>query len=107
MDLIGVILFFGLLPAGIAWTLATALARMQPDWSLRRRTGISALTAGFAPVLLPIFIVALELGGTEALIAIAALLFTALVIAMLIGLPLALAVGRRLDPPRADPRSFD
>ncbi|MFM5955063.1 MAG: hypothetical protein ACKOPE_12285 [Novosphingobium sp.] len=107
MGLIGVILFFVFIPAGIAWALATGLARMQPDWSLRRRTGIAALTAGLVPVLLPIFVVALESEGTAAAVAIAALLLAALVVALLIGLPVALSVGRRLQPLRPDPCLFD
>lgn len=107
MGLIGVLLFFVLLPAGIAWALALGLARLQSAWSLRRRTMIAALTAGFVPVALPIFVVAAESSGSEVSVAIAALVFAGLVVAALIGLPVALYVSRSLEPKRPDPKAFD
>lgn len=107
MGLIGVLLFLVLFPAGIAWALATGLARMQPDWSLRRRTTIAALAAGMVPVALPIVVVAAESAGSELSVAIVALLLVGLVVAVLIGLPVALSVGRKLEQTSPDPQTFD
>lgn len=107
MLLIGLFLFFVCLPSGIAWALSSGLARMMPNSSLRRRTAIAAITAGLVPVALPIFVVAAESADSERSVAVAALLFCGFVAAILIGLPVALYVGRSLEMPRPDPKAFD
>lgn len=107
MGLIGALLFLVILPAGIAWALAHGLGRLQPGWSLRRRTLVAALAAGFAPIVIPVIAVLAGGGEVALLIAVAALLFAGLVIAVLVGLPIALAVGRKQELLNPDPRSFD
>ncbi len=105
MVLIVVLIFFVLVPAAAA--LAYGLARLQPGWSLRRRTVVAMLASGLVPIALPIFGVLTNSPGSEAIAAMLALLVAGLVVAIVICLPVALALGRRLAPPPADVSAFD
>lgn len=107
MVLIVVLIFFVLVPAAAAAALAYGLARLQPGWSLRRRTVVAMLASGLVPIALPIFGVLTNSPGSEAIAAMLALLVAGLVVAIVICLPVALALGRRLAPPPADVSAFD
>ena len=96
--------YFVLIPAGIAAALATALATFMPTASLRRRTTIAALSAGFLPMLVPISALLTTAADPIALVA---LVVTALVLAALFGLPVALFLGRRHEQPQPPEKIFE
>lgn len=102
--LTGLIYFLGV-PAAIAAAVAGVLANLCAGWSLRRRTVISALLAGFIPVLLPIAVVVSDSGGIDLWIPVVAISVLGLIMALVVGLPVSLWIGRRKQPADAGSRS--
>ena len=103
MALLVPLLYFAILPALIAVIMANVLAGFLPGRSLRRRSTIAALGAGFLPALLPILILLFVEDTGYNGVAVAALVGVALITAVVIGLPVALLVrrGKEASPPQA------
>lgn len=91
------LIFFIFFPAVIAWIVGTALDRLAPALRYAWRTVIAALAAGFVPMALPLIGVMIGSSmsnGEGTAIAVLALVFMALLIALVIGLPVALFTRR-------------
>lgn len=82
-----------LLPAGLAWGICSGMRVLNPDSGRKRRILISAATAGAIPVLLPL-VAMLRRGMPYGIIPVIALLALGLLIALLIGLPVAIRTTR-------------
>lgn len=96
MAMLLILVFFLVIPAAVAAGLSGILAIRKPGWSLRRRCTVAALCAGLVPVILPIAsVLAGHDGGIGPGVPTAALLMLAALMAGLVGLPMALWVGRR------------
>ena len=68
---------------------------------------MAALTAGFLPMLLPIIAAVTDDGNQAVFASVASILIGGLFFSMVIGLPIALAIGRRKGRADADPATFD
>ncbi len=102
-----ILIFFIAIPAAFATGLAGLLSVRKPGWSLRRRSAVAALGAGLMPVLLPIVSVLRgNDGGIGPVVPTMALLLLGLAMALVVGLPVALWIGRR-KVPRSSPEIFD
>jgi len=86
-----------LLPAALSWGICTGMRVLSPASSRRRRLAIAASIAGLVPVLLPL-IVMIRRGLPYGLIPVLALLVLGLVIAVVVGLPVAIRTTRRDFP---------
>lgn len=96
MAILLILVFFIAIPAAIAAGLSGILAIRQPGWSLRRRSVAAAAGAGLVPVILPIAsVLSGNDGGVGPVVPTVALLVLALLMAVLVGLPVALWIGRR------------
>lgn len=105
--LIGLLVLVAI-PAALAAAIAYALPTFAPRWSLRRRTAVAALTAGFLPMALPIVAALTDEKNPAIFASVASIMFGGLFFSGVIGLPIALLVGRRkgrADPP--DVSTFD
>lgn len=107
MALLLFLLFMVAIPAAVAAALAGLLSARKPQWSTARRTALAAAVAGLVPVILPIASVLQgNDGGVGPLVPTVALLVLGLIMAVLVGVPVALWIGRRRPPP-SSPRVFD
>lgn len=108
MALLLLLIFFIAVPAAFATGLAGLLSVRKPGWSLRRRSAVAALGAGLTPVLLPIVSVLRgNDGGVGPLVPTVALLLLGLAMALLVGLPVALWIGRRKAAEAPSARTFN
>ena len=108
MALLANLIFFLAIPAAIAAALAFVLASLAPGWSLRRRTVVAALISGALPMAIPVFGLVFTMGTeVDLLIPLAALVVAGLFVAAVIGLPVALIVGRRRSAVHPDQATFD
>ena len=108
MALLANLIFFLAIPAALAAGMAFALANLAPAWGLRLRTVIAALVAGGLPIALPITALVTTSGYTgDLLIPVTALVVAGLFLALVIGFPVALLVGRRREAARPDPKTID
>ncbi len=108
MALLLALVFLGAVPAAVAAALAGLLAMRRPDWALVQRTALAAAGAGLAPVILPIISVLRgNDGGVGPVVPTIALLLLALVMAVLVGVPVALWIGKRKAPAAPSARTFD
>lgn len=102
-----ILIFFIAIPAAFATGLAGLLAVRKPGWSLRRRSALAAMLAGLIPVVLPIVSVLRgNDGGVGPLVPTVVLLLLGLGMALVVGLPVALWIGRRKASDNS-PRVFD
>ncbi|MFM5949095.1 MAG: hypothetical protein ACKOPM_07685 [Novosphingobium sp.] len=104
--LIGLLIMVAI-PAALAAAIAFALPTLAPRWSLRRRTAVAALTAGFLPMLLPIIAALSDEKNPAVFASVAGILFGGLFFSAVIGLPVALLIGRRKGKADPDPAAFD
>lgn len=86
-----------LLPAALAWGICSGMRVLSPDSTRRRRIGIAATVAGVVPVLLPLLVM-VRRGLPYGVIPVLALLVLGLIIAVLVGLPVAIRTTRRDFP---------
>lgn len=86
-----------LLPAALAWGICSGMRVLSPDSTRRRRVGIAATVAGVVPVLLPLLVM-VRRGLPYGVIPVLALLVLGLIIAVLVGLPVAIRTTRRDFP---------
>ncbi|MEQ1499365.1 MAG: hypothetical protein ABL914_11970 [Novosphingobium sp.] len=110
MALLVSLIYFAMLPAVIAFVLAAVLPKFFPAASYRKRTAGAALGAGCLPMALPVVVLLIGNGtdyGYSPLIPLAAVLFAALIIAVVIGLPAAMLARRGKEPAHQDPGAFD
>ena len=108
MALLLILIFFIAIPAAFATGLAGLLSVRKPDWSLRRRSAVAALGAGLTPVLLPIVSVLRgNDGGIGPLVPTVALLLLGLAMALVVGLPMALWIGKRKGEDVPSAKTFD
>lgn len=109
MGLLFALIFALGLPAAIAWMLARTLDSFFPNWSFRRRTAVAALTAGFLPMILPLVAVlsASTTNGGGRIVPAVALVMGALVLALLVGLPVAFWSRRKRAAPVDAHKVFD
>ena len=87
--------------------MANVLAVFLPGRSLRRRSVVAALCAGFLPALLPVLILLFVEDTGYNGVAVAALVGVALITAVLIGLPVALLVRRGKEAPQPLAGTFE
>ncbi len=96
-----ILAFFIAIPAAVAAGLSGVLSIRRPDWSLRRRSLVAAAAAGLVPVILPIAsVLSGHDGGAGPVVPTVALLVLALLMAVLVGLPVAFWIGRRKQAAR-------
>jgi hypothetical protein len=104
--LIGLLILVAI-PAALAAAIAFALPTLTPRWSLRRRTSVAALTAGYLPMVLPIIAAATDPDNPALFASVVSILFGGLFFSCLIGLPIALLVGKRKGKAAVDPGAVD
>jgi len=85
------------LPAALAWGICTGMRVLSPASSRKRRVAIAASVAGLIPVLLPL-IAMFRRGLPYGVIPIVALLVLGVIIAVIVGLPVAIRATRRDFP---------
>lgn len=96
------------IPAMVAFVLAMAWPRLFPQASYRTRTIGSASGAGCLPMVLPALGVLLGYGYRgELVIPLLALAFVGLLIALLVGLPVATLARRGKEEPAGAEKIFD
>lgn len=93
MEIILGLAVFVVLPGALSWGICSGMRVLSPASSRRRRVAISAGLAGFLPIIIPLLSV-LDVDFPEGLIAIAAILFAGLLMALLVGLPVAIRTTR-------------
>lgn len=81
------------LPAALAWGICSGMRVLSPTSSRRRRVVVAAACAGFLPIIVPLLSV-LDVEFPEGLIAIVAILFAGMLMALLVGLPVAIRTTR-------------
>lgn len=86
-----------LLPAALSWGICSGMRVLSPDSTRRRRVGIAATVAGMVPVLLPL-VVMVRRGLPYGVIPVLALLLLGVIIAVLVGLPIAMRTTRNDFP---------
>ncbi|MEY4240023.1 MAG: hypothetical protein RL339_2624 [Pseudomonadota bacterium] len=91
------LIVFVLLPAALSWGICSGMRVLSPVSSRRRRVAIGAAFAGFLPILVPLLSV-LDVEFPEGLIAIVAILLAGVLMALLIGLPVAIRATRNDFP---------
>jgi hypothetical protein len=91
------LIVFVLLPAALSWGICSGMRVLSPASSRRRRVAIAAACAGFLPILVPLLSV-LDVEFPEGLIAIVAILLAGALMALLVGLPVAIRATRRDFP---------
>lgn len=106
MASLAALIFFLAIPAALAAGMAYALANFASALSLR--TVIAALVAGGLPMAVPIMAL-VETSGYDGdlLVPLTALIVAGLTLALVIGFPVALLVGRRREAAQPDPKAFD
>ena len=104
--LIGFVIFMAI-PAAISAAVAFALRSFAPRWSLRRRTSVAAFTAGMLLMAVPIAAAATDPKNEQVIASVLGILVAGLLISCIIGLPVALVVGRGRGKGQADPSAFD
>ena len=82
-----------LLPAALAWGICNGMRVLSPDSTRKRRVAIAAGAAGTIPVLLPL-VAMIRRGLPYGLVPIIPLLILGLIIAVAVGLPVALRATR-------------
>lgn len=82
-----------LLPAALSWGICSGMRVLSPVSTRRRRVGIAAVVAGVVPVLLPLLGM-VRRGLPYGVIPVLALLVLGLIIAVLVGLPVAIRTTR-------------
>jgi len=97
MGIILGLIVFVLLPAALSWGICSGMRVLSPASSRRRRVAIAAGCAGLLPIIVPLLSV-IDLEFPEGLIAIAAVLFAGLLMALLVGLPVAIRATRNDFP---------
>lgn len=108
MALLANLVFFLAIPAAIAAAMAYALANLATGWSIKARTVAAALIAGGLPIAVPITALASASGyDGELMVPVVALLVGGAFIALVIGFPVALMIGRRLAAKQSDKATFD
>ena len=107
MSVVAPLLYFAVLPAIIALILAIVLANLLPEYSLRRRSLIAAVGAGFLPALLPILALMFANTGEYGGVAVAVLVGLALITTLVIGLPVALFAGRGKEVAGSQAKPFE
>ncbi|MCE2841974.1 MAG: hypothetical protein ACK44O_16255 [Novosphingobium sp.] len=86
-----------LLPAALSWGICSGMRVLSPESTRRRRVGIAATVAGVVPVLLPL-VAMVRRGLPYGVIPILALVVLGLIIAVLVGLPVAIRTTRNDFP---------
>lgn len=81
------------LPAALSWGICSGMRVLSPTSSRRRRVVVAAACAGFLPIIVPLLSV-LDVEFPEGLIAIVAILFAGMLMALLVGLPVAIRTTR-------------
>lgn len=104
--ILGIAIALGI-PALIAAAAAFAMPTLAPGWSLRRRSVVAALIAGFLPMTIPVVAALSDPDNPAVVASVSGILFGGLLVALVIGLPVALLVGRRRGGPAVDPTAFD
>lgn len=108
MGMLLILAFFVAIPAAVAAGLSGILAIRKPGWTIARRCGVAAVAAGAVPVVLPIAsVLAGNDGGIGPVVPVVALLLMALLMAVLVGLPVALWIARRRQGQSAPDQPFD
>ncbi|HEX4848235.1 MAG TPA: hypothetical protein VFV30_08820 [Novosphingobium sp.] len=104
--ILGIAIALGI-PALIAAAVAFAMPTLAPGWSLRRRSVVAALIAGFLPMTIPVIAALSDPANPAVFASVSGILFGGVLVALVIGLPVALLVGRRRGGPAVDPTAFD
>ncbi|MEA3263695.1 MAG: hypothetical protein U9R07_09450 [Pseudomonadota bacterium] len=86
-----------LLPAALSWGICSGMRVLSPASSRRRRVALAAVLAGLLPVTVPLISV-LDVEYPEGLIAVVAILLIGVLIALLVGLPVAIRATRNDFP---------
>lgn len=86
-----------LLPGALAWGICNGMRVLSPDGTRKRRVAIAAGAAGTIPVLLPL-VAMIRRSLPYGLVPIVALLILGLIIAVAVGLPVALRATRNDVP---------
>ena len=111
MGLIVSFVFFLVLPAVIAYVLAGVLPNLFPRASYRARTLAAASGAGCLPMILPAAVLLLgpsyKTYSSTVLVPLAGVLFLTLLLAVVIGLPVAIFARRGKEAPQDHSRTFD
>ena len=104
--ILGIAIALGI-PALIAAAAAFALPTLAPRWSLRRRSVVAAVIAGFLPMTVPVFAALTDPANPAVVASVSGILFGGALVALVVGLPVALLVGKRRGGPAVDPSAFD
>lgn len=108
MAMLAILLFLLFIPAGISAGASGLLRVARPGWSAARRTIVAAALAGLIPVVLPIVaVLAGRDGGIGPVVPVVALLILGMIIALVVGVPVALWMGKRHARPADRPDVFD
>lgn len=108
MAILAILLFFLFIPAAISIGASALLHVARPGWTMARRAILAAVLAGLVPVALPIVaVLAGHDGGIGPVVPVVALLALGLIVALVVGLPVALWIGRRKQVQPPDPNAFD
>ncbi len=83
-----------LLPAALAWAICSGMRVLSPDSSRKRRIATAASVAGIFPVLLPL-VAMIRRGLPYGIIPIVALLVLGFIIAVAVGVPVAIRATRQ------------
>lgn len=86
-----------LLPAALSWGICSGMRVLSPESTRRRRVGIAAAVAGVVPVLLPL-VAMVRRGLPYGVIPVLALVVLGLIIAVAVGLPVAIRTTRNDSP---------
>ena len=100
-------LFVAALSAGLSAGLIFLLNMWASALHLRSRLIAASLTSAFLVMAIPIAAVISEQSGSELAIPLIALIVLGLVLAILVCLPAALFVSRRIEKRGLDPNVFD
>ena len=91
------LIVFVLLPAALSWGICSGMRVLSPASSRRRRVVLGAGCAGLLPIIVPLISV-MDVEFPEGLMAIAAVLFAGFLMALLVGLPVAIRATRKDFP---------